>query len=679
MPYHAVSAMHRSTPRFLLTLTILLLMLAAVQAQTIRQLINVGDKRMGNGDYYAASLYYKDGLKKNDELPELHYKYAEACRMFNDYKNAAESYTKVVRSEKAGEYPLASFWLAEMLRSAGGYDQAAKQFQRFIGRYKNKDYYFQKAQQDMESCAWAKDHLKKKDGTIKIEHLGKEVNSEASEFNAIHVYPDKLQFSSLRNVAAGKEKEKYLVRIYNQQPNPDPVFTPEGSNLEMNIGNGSYSPDVKRFYFTQCEQKDKTTSRCDIYVSRYENYKWNTAEKLSDSVNNANATNTHPVIGQDAAGGEVLYFVSDRAGGEGNMDIWMSKLNTDGTYQGAVNAGNTINTAGNEVTPFYDANEKKLFFSSDWHYGFGGYDIFETKSGLTGWSKPVNLLTPINTAQNDLYYSRATDNSRSYITSNRVGSYFIEAETCCNDIYAYGSTPAKPPVKPIDTAVVIKEVPVPLIDTIPAIVVKAEPEPQPVKPVINENLKNVKQKLDVTLYFHNDEPNARSLKDTTTLDYKQTYEQYASLINEYKRQYTKGLSGKAKAENERALDTLFAAVDKGFRNLVIFTSQLTDLLQAGNKVEVTVKGYCSPLNYNDYNIKLGYRRVASLRNYFYHYRDGLLLPYIANGALRLVNQSFGEETSARNVSDDLKDIKNSVYSPAAAMERRVELLTIELK
>jgi hypothetical protein len=120
-------------------------------------------------------------------------------------------------------------------------------------------------------------------------------------------------------------------------------------------------------------------------------------------------------------------------------------------------------------------------------------------------------------------------------------------------------------------------------------------------------------------------------------------------------------------------------VDKGFYDLVAFTSELYDLLKAGNKIDVTIKGFCSPLNYNQYNIKLGYRRVASLRNYFFHYRDGVLLPYIGSGALTLKNESFGEETAAKNISDNRLDKRNSVYNPLAATERRVEIISVELK
>jgi len=633
-------------------------------SQTVSQLTKAGDKKIEEGDYYAASLYYKDALKKDDENIDLNYKYAEACRMFHDLDGANKGYRAVTKLDKANQYPLALFGLGETLRSTCECkcEEAQKYFHRFQTKWRKKDYYNAKAQQEIEACAWVKDHLKKND-SIKIEHLGKDVNTPQSEFNAVHVFPDKIQFSSLRNISTDKKNEKYLVRIYNQPPNPEAIYMPNGAKAELNIGNGAYSVDSRKFFYTQCEQKDKSTSRCDIYVTKYEDFKWTTAEKLSDHVNDVKATNTHPAVGYDLAGNEILFFSSDREGGQGRMDIWMSRLNRDGTYEQAVNAGSIINTQGNEITPFYDANNRKLFFSSDWHYGFGGYDIFETTGEMTNWSAPKNLLQPVNTPQNDLYYSKAADDSRAYITSNRKGSYFIEAETCCNDIYAYGTGKK---IEKRDTVVVVVQ---------PDTLTTAQQEEKK-----NEQLKELKQLMPAALYFHNDEPDAKTLSDTTKLDYKETYEAYSLLREEYIREFAKGKKAALKDSSESQITDFFETkVDKGYYDLIAFTSQLYDMLQSGAKLEVTLKGYCSPLNYNKYNINLGYRRVASLRNYFFHYRDGALLPFVANGSLSLQTVSYGEETANKLISDSRQDTQLSVYSPNAALERRCEIVSVELK
>jgi outer membrane protein OmpA-like peptidoglycan-associated protein len=652
-------------------------------AQTVAQLMKEGDKNFAEADFYAASQYYKDALKKDDENILLNYKYAESCRTFNDMEGAEKGYRQVIKLDKSNQFPMAIFWLAEVLRSncECKCDEAVKWLHKFQIKYHKKDFYNAKAQQEIEACAWVRDHSKKND-SIKVEHLGNDINTPQSEFNAIHVFPDKIQFSSLRNISTDKKSEKYLVRIYNQLPNPEPIFVPNGANAQLNIGNGTYSPDSKKFFFTQCEPRDKTTSRCDIYVTKYENYKWATAEKLSEHVNDPKATNTQPCVGYDLSGNEILLFSSDREGGEGGMDIWISKLNTDGSYQPAVNAGNSINSKGNEVTPFYDINNKKLFFSSDWHYGFGGYDIFETAGESTNWTSPKNLLQPINTPQNDLYYSVAFDNSKAYITSNRKGSLFVEAETCCNDIYAYAT--GKKIEKKKEISAEVKTETVLLSDT--AIAVKEEAkqifpvDTMPATKFINEQLRKVKQLLPVTLYFHNDEPGAKTLSDTTALDYKKTYEAYTVLLNEYEKEFSKGLRTGEKTMAEKEVFELFAKkVDKGYYDLVAFSSQLLDLLNAGNKIEITIKGFCSPLNFNAYNIHLGYRRISSLRNYFYHYREGLLNKFISNGNLLLKNESLGEETAPKNISDNREDTRNSVYNPAAALERRVEIVSVELK
>lgn len=684
-----------------MTLLIAVLSTGIVQAQSAAQLEKAGDKKFEDGEYYAAAVYYRNATNKSEEDAGLYYKLAEASRMFNDYSGAVEAYKQTIKHDKDKKFPIANFWYPLMLKSTCEckYQDVAKLYQKFQSRYKKDDYYAHKVQQEIASTAWAIEHLKKND-SIKIEHLGKEVNTEKSEFNAIHVFPDRVQFSALRNLTPEKKEKdsEYLVRIYNQQPNPQEIYMPNGSTPSMHIGNGAYSPDVKRFYFTQCEQVDKTNTRCDIYVSRFDEYKWLPAEKLASTVNDASSTNTQPALGYDKNGNEVLFFASDRKGGMGGLDIWVSKVNSDGTYGAAVNLGSPVNTEGNEVTPFYDINNKKLFLASDWHYGFGGYDLFETQGEYTAWTKPKNLLQPINTPQNDLYYSVALDDSRAYITSNRKGSYFIEAETCCNDIYAYntGKRVQRPEihvVKPdtpvvaikIDTPVTVAKIDTP-VNLAPNVVPVRTPKQDvvtaevPPRKFIDEGVKKVKQLLPVTLYFHNDEPECCNLRDTTKLDYKETYESYSAKLTEYKKEFTKGLAQGPKTQAEQEVFELFTKkVDKGFYDLVAFSSQLLDLLQSGNKMEITIKGYCSPLNYNQYNIKLGYRRIASLRNYFYHYRDGIFAPYIADGRLVLKNESIGEETAPKSLSDKLEDTRNSVYNPAVAIERRVEIVSVEIK
>ena len=113
----------------------------------------------------------------------------------------------------------------------------------------------------------------------------------------------------------------------------------------------------------------------------------------------------------------------------------------------------------------------------------------------------------------------------------------------------------------------------------------------------------------------------------------------------------------------------------------MFTPLLNKELEDGKTVTLTIKGFASPLSKSDYNVNLTLRRVSSLINYLSEYEDGLLLPYIngtaENGAkLEFIKVPFGEYQSA-TISDDLKDKRNSVYSPGAALERKIEIIAIQ--
>jgi hypothetical protein len=197
---------------------------------------------------------------------------------------------------------------------------------------------------------------------------------------------------------------------------------------------------------------------------------------------------------------------------------------------------------------------------------------------------------------------------------------------------------------------------------------------------IDKSITKIKQLLPVTLYFHNDEPECCNLRDTTALNYVTTYQSYVGLLDKYKHEFDKGLSEDEKSVADQQVFTLFTGkVEKGYHDLIQFSAQLLDILQSGQKMEITIQGYCSPLNYSEYNIQLGYRRIASLRNYFYHYRDGVLMPYIKSGKLVLKNESLGKERAAKTVSDNREDTRNSVYNPAAAIERKVEIISVEIK
>ncbi len=663
-------------------------------AQTPAQLFKAGTESINKGEYYAAARYLKQSLDKDDDQAEVWFNYAEASRQFNDYTNAAKGYEECIKRDKEKAFPLALFWLGTMQQNNGDYNEAKETLTEFKTRYRKKDFYALKVQQLIESCAWASANQTVND-SIEVIHEGDNINTTFSEINPV-ISDEGLYFSSTKTVSG----RVFRTRIYNASTNE--TFAPGMDDASTkHIANGSFSNHKiygREFFFTQCGIENGN-SRCEIFVSKFEQNKWQTAKPLPVNVNLPGHTATHPNLAIDESGNQWLFFTANRPGGKGKMDIWLSKRLAAFEWDYPQNAGAAINTADDEVTPFYFQKEKTLYFSSNWHYGFGGFDVFKSQVNSipsASFEKPKNLGLPLNSSANDLYY--VMNDTLAYFSSNRKGSKFIEAETCCNDIYrienrgqrADGSTSLTMTKDGEQRTEISEELQVTsneLRENENELQVTSS-ELREGKDVIVETQNTHNSSLithhstlsfnfPIQLYFHNDEPDAKNMRDTTSLSYVEAFQSYINLTNEYETEFLKGVKTHEKSSAQKHIQSWFSdTVEYNFRQLIHFSSLLLNELQQGKKVSITITGYCSPLNFNEYNLHLGNRRVASLLNFFYTYQNGVLLSYLNTGKLLFENISAGEERSSKYVSDKLEDLRNSVYSPDAARERRVEILKV---
>ena len=156
----------------------------------------------------------------------------------------------------------------------------------------------------------------------------------------------------------------------------------------------------------------------DIYMSRFNKGKWSKVEPLGKEIN-TKGNETHASLSAD---GKVLYFTSNRKGGEGDMDIYKSEQDEKGGWGKAVNLGPAVNTPYNEETPFVTDDGKKLFFSSEGHDGMGGYDIFSYDLSNPG-AGAINAGYPLNTTDNDLFFVPWGDGTTGYYSFRGNDSY----------------------------------------------------------------------------------------------------------------------------------------------------------------------------------------------------------------------------------------------------------------
>lgn len=603
------------------------------------------------GDYIYALEYYQKALALDSQTVNILWKYAETQRAYKDYRKAEFYYQKVYEKEEATLFPSSLMQLGLMQKQNGKYDLAIETFKKAKKKYAKdkKGYLYLKSKRELESCLWAKTAIK--DSTeYTISQLPVTVNSPNSEFGH-NIFNGKLFFSSLRGDSIHDNEEvystEYKTRLYaSKYSNQNYAKNEIIKDLiveKFNTGNGTFSLDGNRFYFSLCKDEGYNY-KCKIMVANYKNGKWSSMDTLGDIINQPGANTSMPFIGK-VDNEEVLFFSSDRSGGEGGMDIYYSYIK-NGNQFGKVQMYKVGNSPDNELSPFYDEKTKNLYFSSSWHDGFGGYDVFSAKLVNGKFDKPVNLGLPTNSPANDTYFFIHRDTN--YVSSNRVGVFYSKNPTCCSDIFSLTK-----PIKAI-----------------------------PLTP--RETIIELNKRLPLTLYFHNDWPDPKTLATTTKINYIDNYHDYIALIPTYKKEYSSGLSGAKVTDAQEDIENFFTEyVDQGVKDLEIFRDLMLEELQKGTSLELTIKGFASPLAKTDYNVNLTKRRIASLVNYLGEYNNGIFKPFLidkaTNGAKILIKEvPFGEYTADKLVSDNPNDQKNSVYSRAASLERKIEIQSISI-
>jgi outer membrane protein OmpA-like peptidoglycan-associated protein len=194
------------------------------------------------------------------------------------------------------------------------------------------------------------------------------------------------------------------------------VRMPYPFNKNGSEGGATMSLDNKHLFFTTCRDEGGPVINCDIYYSDKINGQWTEPKKV-EGINDPVYWDSQPSIASD---GKTLYFASDRKGGRGGVDIYVTVKDLQtGIWSKPENLGPTINTSGDEKSPFIHSDFQTLYFSSDGLPGVGGFDIFFSKRGEDGkWAEPKNIGVPINTTGDDLGFFVSTDGHLGYFASN---------------------------------------------------------------------------------------------------------------------------------------------------------------------------------------------------------------------------------------------------------------------
>lgn len=641
---------------------VLLVYYSAATAQTKVSWQNAGDKAFASEDYASSLNYYLTALEYDEKDPYLLMMAGECNRRLFEYKSALLWFNRAAMEDKKHQFSITFYRKAETLLALGEVDEADKMLNNLMYVDSTESNY-RLAQKLRSRIAGVRLILAAKDTTDLLE-AGKNINTAFSDFAAVACNDSLLMFSSLRFENANSKKKEYASMILQAKMDSisidKPKLLPETvNNKSWHNCNASVSPDGKIMIFSRCTYNAENKLICKLYESILLNNKWQTPVMMNSDINSSTGTNTQPSISSAGSEGYHLFFASDRTGGAGETDIYHTIRNASGVYSKS-EAVKNINTAGKEVSPFYNPITGNLYYSSDSLPGLGAFDIYKINYADKA-AVPENIGLPFNSGYNDIYYSENLYRSGSgFLSSNRPGTLELNGSVCCYDIFRFIPAP------PIVEEIAIRET---------ENLLQVNPVTLTPQPEILQN--NLQQLLPLKLFFDNDYPDPGSRKSTTLNSYEKLYLDYSARLNNYISGFS---SDRSRSEDEArdAIEKFFINdLQYNYKQLDKFSTMLLEALNDSNTIELSVQGFASPLADTRYNLILSARRINSLLNFWKKWNAASLLKYIESGQLTIEELPSGERTDT-GISDNLSDKANSVYNPKAANERRIEVLNVSV-
>ena len=375
-------------------------------------------KKLGNAYYFNAKL--EDAAKWYGELfamttdlePEYYYRYASSLRAIGE-------------NEKANE-------MMKKFNQSSGNDSRAKLFE------KNMNY--------LEA-------IKENSGRYEVEDAG--INSQYSDYGTSIYLNKIVFASARDTGSLGHRRHSWtnqpFTNLYTADLGEEMIpgiahKFDKSVNTKFNESTPAFTKDGKTMYFTRNNYLDGKKGKdgneitlVKIYKATLENDSWtNVTELPFDSDNYSTA---HPALSPDE---KTLYFASDMPGTIGRSDLFKVQINEDGTFGTPENLGRLINTEGRETFPFVN-DENEIYFTSDGHPGLGGFDIFVAKINTDGtFAKVQNVGADVNSPKDDFAYWIDTKSRKGFFSSNRDGGQgyddiykFLELRklTCEQELY----------------------------------------------------------------------------------------------------------------------------------------------------------------------------------------------------------------------------------------------------
>lgn len=387
---------------------------------TAQSLLEKADKEYELHAYNEAVKSYREVLGEQPANAVVMAKMADCYYQINQSEESVSWFEKAFAKKSMAPVYLLQF--GKVLLNQGNYPAAKEKFELYGEAYPEIGEHY------AAYCDKAIS-LKSNNSTFKVKNST--ISTAASDFGPAF-FQDNLVFSSARSDIKrgqdepnanwnGKKFNQLFVSTFDANGDPrKPSFLKSDLKNNYNEGPVSFSANGKWVAYCRNNFADGirpfqgSETQMNIFIAEV-NSDGDWINEKPFPYNDSGVTNGFPCLSPD---GQQLYFSSNRAGGNGGFDLYVCTRNNN-SWSAPENLGEPLNTKGDEIAPFYDG--KNLFFSSDWHFGLGGFDIFRAEKSGSSWGRITNLGNGINSSSDDYGFVFDPDRATGFFTSSRKG------------------------------------------------------------------------------------------------------------------------------------------------------------------------------------------------------------------------------------------------------------------
>ena len=360
--------------------------------------------------YGEAKVFFNKAIEKYPDYGLAYYHLGQISYASRDLSNAKKYYQKLLEIEpESNTYVLAYTFLGNDFLKQSKYKEAKVYLEKAITKIRKDTPNFRQIERQIRDCELAIEILNNP-LDIHPSRMPEVLNFKERQYFPVFTADGQSIYFTARNNGQNSDEDIFISHL------EDTVWTypkslSEHINTDYNEGTCTISADGKTMVFTSCEGRDGLGS-CDLFISKLMDMGWSTPENMGSGVNSP-FWDSQASLSSD---GTLLVFSSDRYGGEGGKDIYVSKLDVMNEWSKAKNLGKVINTPKDEVSPFLHANGTSIFFASRGHSGLGGFDLFLSNKEKKTFTKPFNLGYPINDASDQFALVISADGNQAYFS-----------------------------------------------------------------------------------------------------------------------------------------------------------------------------------------------------------------------------------------------------------------------